>query len=52
MQTIWSFDHIKNKHILYRGKDYMKKFSEALRQHAGKKIDFEKKKMLPLTKEE
>ena len=23
--TIWSFDHIENKHTLYRGKDYMKK---------------------------
>ena len=44
MQTIWSFDHIKNKHILYRGKDYMKKFSEALRQHAEKKLILKRKK--------
>ena len=26
MSTIWAFDHIENKHTLYRGKDCMKKF--------------------------
>ena len=35
MSTIWGFDHIENKHTLYRGK-----------------IVLEKKKVLPLTKEE
>ena len=30
----------------------MKKFCESLREHAKNIIDFEKKKMLPLTKEE
>ena len=30
----------------------MKKICESLREHAKKIIDFEKKKMLPLTKEE
>ena len=30
----------------------MKKFCEFLREHAKNIIDFEKKKMLPLTKEE
>ena len=30
----------------------MKKFCESLREHAKYIIDFEKKKMLPLTKEE
>ena len=25
MTTIWSFDHIENKHTLYREKDCMKK---------------------------
>ena len=30
----------------------MKKFCESLREHAKDIIDFEKKKMLPLTKEE
>ena len=52
MSTIWVFDHIENKHTLYRGKDCMKKFCESLREHAKNIIDFEKKKMLPLTKEE
>ena len=53
---IWAFDHIENKHTktnyAYRGKDCMKKFCESLREHAKNIIDFEKKKMLPLTKEE
>ena len=56
MLTIWAFDHIENKHTkttyTYRGKDCMKKFCESLREHAKNIIDFEKKKMLPLTKEE
>ena len=52
MSTIWAFDHIENKHDLYRGKDFMKKFCTSLREHTKNIIDFEKKKMLPLTKEE
>ena len=52
MSTIWAFDHIKTKHTLYCRKDCMKKFCEFLREHAKNIIDFEKKKMLPLTKEE
>ena len=52
MSTIWAFDHIENKHTLYRGNDCMKKFYESLREHAKNIIDFERKKMLSLTKEE
>ena len=52
MSTIWGFDHIKDKHTLYHGKDYMKKFCESLREHAKCIIDFEEKKMLPLTRKE
>ena len=52
MSTIWGFDHIENKHTLYCVEDCMKKFCTSLRQHAKNVIDFEKKKMLPLTKEE
>ena len=52
MSTIWAFDHIENKHTLYIRKDCMKKFSSSLREHAKNITDFEKKKMLPLTKEE
>ena len=49
MSTVWAFDHIENKHTLYRGKDYIKMFCESLREHAKNIVDFEKKKMLPLT---
>ena len=52
MSTIWSFDHIENKHTLYRGKDCMENFFESVNEHTKNIIDFEKKKMLPLTKEE
>ena len=52
MSTIWAFDPMENKHTSYRGKDCMKKFCTSLREHAKDTIDFEKKKMLRLTKEE
>ena len=52
MSTIWVFDHIENKHTLYRGKDCMRKIWASLREHAKNLADFEKKRMLPLTKEE
>ena len=52
MSIIWAFDYIESKHTLYRGKYCMKKFCEFLREHANNKIDFEKKNMMPLTKEE
>ena len=51
MPTISGFDHIENKHTLYCGKDSMKKSCTSLRGHSNNIIDFEKKKMLPLTKE-
>ena len=44
MSIIWGFDHIENKHTLYRGKDCMKKFCDSLREHAKYIINFEKKK--------
>ena len=49
MSTMWAFENIENKHILYRGEDCMKNFYESLREHATNIIDFEKKKMLHLT---
>ena len=52
MSTIWAFDYTENKHTLYCGNDCMKKIFDSLREHAKIIIDFEKKKMLPLTKEE
>ena len=51
MSTIWAFDHMENKHTLYRKKDCMKKFCTSLREHAKNIIDIEQNKMLPLTKE-
>ena len=49
MQTIWEFDIRENKHSLYCGKDCMKKFFILLKEHAADVINFEKKKILPLT---
>ena len=51
MPPIWSFDNIEIKHTLYRGKGCMSKFCESLKEHVKNIMDFEKKKMLPLTKE-
>ena len=39
MPSILSFRHIENKHDVYKGKDYMKKFCESLREHAMKIIN-------------
>ena len=52
MSTIWAFDNIENKHTLYHGEDCMIKFCTSVREHATNVINFDKKKMLPLTKEE
>ena len=48
MSAIWGFNHIEDKHNLYRGKDCMKKFCESFREHAKSITDFEKKKTLSL----
>ena len=51
ISTILAFDNIENKHTLYRGEeDCMKKFCTSSREYATNVINFEKKKMLPLTK--
>ena len=52
MSTISLFKSIENKHVVYRGKDCMKKFCESLREHATKIINSKKKKMTSLTKEQ
>ena len=46
--TNCSFD----KSSYYRGEDCMKRFCKDLKDHATKIIDFKKKTMIPLTKEE
>ena len=52
MSTVWTFDGIGNKKNVYRDEDCMKKFCESIRKHAMKIINFEKKKMIPLTNEQ
>ena len=47
-----SFKNTENKHDVYRGKDFMKKFCESLWKHAMKIINFTKKKMKFLTNEQ
>ena len=47
--THCSFDKTKNKLDYYRGKDCMKKFCKDLREHATNIINYENKKMIPLT---
>ena len=50
--TSCSFNESKNKLNYYRGKDCMKKFCKDLKEHAARIINYEKKKIIPLTKEE
>ena len=50
--TSCSFDESKNKLNYYKGKDCMKKFCKDLKEHATRIINYEKKKIIPLTKEE
>ena len=50
--TNCSFDKSNNKLSYYRGEDCMKRFCKDLKDHATKIIDFKKKIMTPLTKEE
>ena len=50
--THCSFDESKNKLNYYIGDDCMKKFCKDLREHSTKIINYEKKKMIPLTTEE
>ena len=52
ISTIFSFRSTENKHDIYRDKDCMKKFCEFLREHTMKIINFKKKKIKLLTKEQ
>ena len=52
MSKVSSFKSIENKHDVYIGKDCMEKFCPSLREHAMKIINFKKKKMKLLTKEQ
>ena len=44
MPAIFLFRSIENKHDIYSGKDFMKKFCDSLREHPMKIINFKKKK--------
>ena len=44
ISTIWGFDHIKNKHTLYRGKGCMKKFCKSSKVHTIRIIRFKREK--------
>ena len=49
---VWWFDHIKDKHTLYHGKDCTKKFCKSLREHAEKKKNwFWKEKHVTVNKQ-
>ena len=50
--TSYSFDESKNKSNYYRGDDCIKRFCKDLQEHAIKIINYEKKKIIPLTAEE
>ena len=49
VSTLRTCDGIENKHDVYRGGDCMKKFCKSVRKHTMNIINFEKKKMIPLT---
>ena len=52
MSIISSFKDIENKDDVYRGKVYMAKFCESLREHTMKIINFKTQKMVLLTNEQ
>ena len=52
MSTISSFRSIEKKRDVYRGKNSMKNFCGSLREHAVKTVNFKKKKVKSLTKEQ
>ena len=52
MSKTSSFKDTEKKHDVYRGKDYIKKICESLRQHAMKRRNFKKKKIKSLINEQ
>ena len=50
--TSCSFNEKNNKLDYYRGKDYVKRFSQNLKKHARSITDFEKKEIIELTSNE
>ena len=52
MPAILTFDGIEDQLDVYRREDCLKKFCESSKEKQMKIANFERKKMLPLTKEE
>ena len=52
LSTHYSFHKTKNKLDYYRGDNCMEEFCKDLREHETKIINYEEKKMIPLTKKE
>ena len=52
ISAIWSFRSIERQYDLYRDRDCMKKFCEFLRDYTMKIINFKKKNMKLLRKEQ
>ena len=50
MSAIWGFNHIEDKHSLYRRKDCVKKLCESLREGTKSIIDFDMKKNFTVNK--
>ena len=50
--TSCSFDKSENKQTYYRGRDFMKRFCDDLKEHLTRITNYEMKTMDPLTEEE
>ena len=52
MSIIFSFDKKENKFNYYKGKDCIEKLCKKIKESANEIVNYEKKEMIPLTKEE
>ena len=52
LDLVSPFDSKENKHSFYRGKNCIKKFCKELKELGTKIVNYEQKKMIPLTDEE
>ena len=50
MSKTWAVDREENKYTLYCEEGFVTKFCTSLKEHATNVINFEKKKLSPLTK--
>ena len=49
LSLICSFDKTKNKHSVYRGRDFIENFCKALKELGTKIINYKEREMIPLT---